>query len=545
MPLKFMIRACGLVGALTLCLAFGAERKPSLIGATRDEVIARFGEPKSNIVAGSREVLFFTGERVVLRDNRVIEAEEIPVEAPPPPPPKPAVPSDAAATAATTTATDSGAAATPAKSAATPAATSATASDNANAPADSTAASTTVAPPPPPPEPEVIIKSIRPPSAAGITAPADVPESPTAAPAAGANAATTSTGSAATASAPVATASQSSTPTSVPATSSAASVASQPISKTAPEGTSAPTSTIAAATTAASASPTASSTAQENAGPSQAAQTLSASSAATTTAAATTAATSTSATGKATVAAKPRPSAPAAPPATESVFTAQTYIIALVIIVGGIGYLVWRRRQRNLLLEATAVSNPPFAPQPAAAAPGTRFTIELLNKLEWKRFEELVAAYYNKTGVVASRTKKGPGSPVHIRISWKGEQRPFACVLCLPHPGGLVDAKPIQSLSDALASEDVRRGYVVTSGKFGVPARDLAEEKHITLLSGDIFIEKLNALPEPVRNELMKDVTTGDYITPSCPTCDTKMTRSAADPSAWQCPQCGTVLPRV
>ena len=41
--------------------------------------------------------------------------------------------------------------------------------------------------------------------------------------------------------------------------------------------------------------------------------------------------------------------------------------------------------------------------------------------------------------------------------------------------------------------DDIRRGYVVTTGKFNVPARDFAEEKHLTLLPGDIFLEKLNA----------------------------------------------------
>lgn len=228
----------------------------------------------------------------------------------------------------------------------------------------------------------------------------------------------------------------------------------------------------------------------------------------------------------------------------ESIFSFRTYLISAVIIISGIAYLIWRRRERQLALSATTVSASPFVTQPAAAAPGTRFTGELISKLEWKRFEELVAAYYNRTGVVAARTKSGPASPVHIRISWKGEPRPFACVQCISHPPALIEAKPVQALIDAIAAEDIRRGYIVTTGKFSVPARDLAEEKHITLLSGDIFLEKLNALPEPARAELMRDATGGDYVTPTCPTCETKMTRSPSDPSVWQCPQCGTVLPK-
>ena len=120
-----------------------------------------------------------------------------------------------------------------------------------------------------------------------------------------------------------------------------------------------------------------------------------------------------------------------------------------------------------------------------------------------------MAAYYSKTGVVATRTKTGPESPVHIKISWKGEPRPFAYVLCVAHPSGLIDAKPVQNLIAALAAEDIRRGYVVTAGKFNVSARDVAEEKHITLLPGDIFLEKLNALPASARSEVMQAINAG------------------------------------
>ncbi len=44
----------------------------------------------------------------------------------------------------------------------------------------------------------------------------------------------------------------------------------------------------------------------------------------------------------------------------------------------------------------------------------------------------------------------------------------------------------------------------MTTGKFNVEARDVGEEKHFTLLSGDIFLEKLNALPPAARGELFE-----------------------------------------
>jgi hypothetical protein len=222
------------------------------------------------------------------------------------------------------------------------------------------------------------------------------------------------------------------------------------------------------------------------------------------------------------------------PEPEEAIFTGRTYLFTALIVGAGVGFLVWQRRQRQLELAASEVSRSPFSIAPSAME-GAMFPADLLGGLEWKRFEELVAAYYSKTGVVAVRTKAGPDSPVHIKISWKGESRPFALVQCVAHPVGLVDASRIQELFGVLTTEDIRRGYVVTTGKFNVAARDFAEEKHITLLSGDLLLEKLNALPAPVRSELIQDFSVGDYTTPICPQCDAKMVPSKDDPKIWIC----------
>jgi hypothetical protein len=226
----------------------------------------------------------------------------------------------------------------------------------------------------------------------------------------------------------------------------------------------------------------------------------------------------------------------AADPETPPLFTTQTIILALVVVGGGIGFMIWRIRQRQLELAASAVSHSPFsAPVAGNDGGGALFSADHLAKLEWKRFEELVEAYYSKTGVVAARSKGGPSRPAQVRISWKGEPRPFALVRCISQPEGLIDVAPLQELYTVLASEDVRRGYVVTTGRFSVPARDYAEEKHLTLLPGDIFLEKLNALPGAARAEIMQVVTAGDYTTPSCPVCEAKLTQSNDDPPVWRC----------
>ncbi len=522
------LRAC----CVALFLAFAAqaaEPAPSAspIGLNHDQVIARYGEPKSQIAAGNRLVMFFARERLVLRDGVVIEVERLPSEPPPRRPPSAPVPQVAVPPPTTVSAEAAAAAAAaagtaPAATAPAPVAVAPTpvpAAAPAAAPTDNPDPTTVAAP-----EPKLEIKSVRPPSANYTPRPIPKPSSPA---------------TAATAPVPPATADASArksspSPSPTPAAPNSVATTIAPSSNAVTAGSILPASREAGVAAPGNAP-------AEDAVEIARAEAAKAEEEAKAEAAALAAAAKAEKEKKLKIATARRRLNEAGemeePDISEAFLTTRTFVISFLVIGGGIAFLYWQSRQRQLALAATAVSRTPFSvPSVAAAGGGAIFTADLLAKLEWKRFEELVVAYYVKTGVVAARTKTGPSSPVHIRISWKGEPRPFACVQCLAHPQGLVDVKPLQELVAVLNAEDIRRGYVVTAGKFNVNARDFAEEQHLTLLPGDIFLEKLNALPDTARNEIMQTVSSGDIQTPSCPKCDGKMARSSDDPALWQCP---------
>ncbi len=486
--------------------------KDPLIGATREQVLAKYGEPKNTIVAGNREVLLFDRDRVTLRDNVVIQVERLPEPVRHAPLPEPA----SAAPAQTTVTPAAPNSATPAANNA-PAATTTTPAPAAAATTTATPTTnpaTTVAPSPATPDPnaplEIKVRSSgsRPAAKSEPVPPAPATTTPVATPAATTPAPTENA-----APAPVTPANAVAPATTPPVASTAAT--------TPPPATSAPAESTAPKTA-------------EAAKPAEETPAVAPAETAKADEAATTAADDKKEKAKTKKLGRRR--LDDGELAEEPIFTTSTYLIGAVIIGGGLAFIVWRMRQRQLELAASAVSRTPFsAPVAASAGGGAVFTADLLGKLEWKRFEDLVAAYYSKTGVVAARTKTGPASPVQIKISWKGEPRPFALVQCISHPSGLIDATRLQELVTVLAAEDIRRGYVVTTGKFNVPARDFAEEKHITLLPGDILLEKINALPDAARNELMTEIMTGDYTTPSCPKCEAKMVRNPDDSSQWRC----------
>lgn len=512
---------CVTLLALGLVASAPAAEARALIGLTRDQVIEQLGEVKSLINAGSREVLFFERDRVTLRDGVVIEVDGIAPPRPTPPPPvTPAPTPEALVDPAAPVAPPSGA--TPGIQSVPPTAV------RPPVASDPLLSQTPPAQPLPAPVPEGPAPLlIRPRPANRPAAAASAPASAPAASASGVPAAEAPVPEAAPApaSAPVAEASEAS-PSPPPAVVADGVVAEPPVLETA-----VPDPAVDAA---APAPPESVATAPESpvSAPAEAEDKMTAPAAAVAAEAAT----------KKTI--RPRAADAAYVDPTASLFNLKNLVIIGTLIAGGIGYLFWRNRQRAIALAATTVSSTPFSAPPLPAAAGVKFDAAFLAKLEWKRFESLVAAYYSKTGVVATSTQSGPGDPVHVKISWKGEARPFAYVQCLAHPAGLVPATTIQDLFRALSADEIRRGYVVSSGKFSVPARDFAEEKHITLLTGDIFLEKLNALPDLARNEIMAEITTGDYTTPTCPKCAVKMVR--LDDTTWRCsnhPRCEVTMP--
>lgn len=524
--------AC-VAAALILATAFGAEQKPSLVGATRDQVLSQYGEPRSVMVAAGREIMFFAKERVVLRDGVVVEVEPLPAEPAPrragattPAPAPAAEPAASSSTASEPAAAATAPATTPpaAPAAAAPVAAATPPSQPVAASAEPAAAPPRTAETAPPREPEFAIKSVLPPGSTYSRLPVKKSESVTVAPS-----------KPAAASAPVRATTAAPAPSPAPVEKTPASTQPREATREVPPATAdreavpatspailstTPVADTPAATSSA-ATPPVPAAAVENAPAVQSEEPASAAP---------------------TKKAPARKTAPSddllLPEPAPAIFDRNSYVIAAIVIVVGVGFLWWRRRQRQLELDATAVSEHPFpgTATPAAVSSNVRFTAEHLANLDWKHFELLVAAYYEKTGVVAERTKTGPDSPVHIKISWKGESRPFALVQCIARPRGPVDTKPLEDLVTVLTAEDLRRGYIVTPGKFSVGARAFAEEKHLTLMSGDIILEKLNALPGSARAEVMQEVMGDDVTTPTCPKCDAKMVRSPDDPTKWHCP---------
>lgn len=180
--------------------------------------------------------------------------------------------------------------------------------------------------------------------------------------------------------------------------------------------------------------------------------------------------------------------------------------------------------------------------QPQDIARPTAWSIKVLRSIEWKRFEELVAAYYQLKGVEAKTQRCGADGGIDVHLFKKGFDGPLAVVQCKAWNTYRVGVKPVRELLGVMASTKVRRGMFITTGNYTDEAREFAKENPLTLLDGNQFLSEIQGLSDEDQQHLLEVALAGDYKTPTCPSCGIKMVkRTGNEGKFWGCgnfPRC-------
>jgi len=182
-----------------------------------------------------------------------------------------------------------------------------------------------------------------------------------------------------------------------------------------------------------------------------------------------------------------------------------------------------------------------------------KWTIELIKALEWKRFEELCSLYFEAKGYRVEITRQGADGGVDINLfkNSYSNSKPFGVVQCKAWNSYKVGVKPVRELLGVMAAEKSPLGLFITSGDYTREAREFSAGKHIKLMDGARLLQQIKELPESSQRALLDKVTRGDYTTPSCPACGTKMVIRTAMKGAnignkfWGCnnfPKCRSTL---
>jgi restriction system protein len=147
----------------------------------------------------------------------------------------------------------------------------------------------------------------------------------------------------------------------------------------------------------------------------------------------------------------------------------------------------------------------------------------LLKQLEWRRFEELCAAYFEALGFRTRIARSAAGGGVDIHLIAGESDRTALIVHSKAWDAYRVGIKAARELRSAMAAAQAAEGVLVTSGRFTQEAIDFARKENIQLIDGADLLAKIAALVPEKALALLKFATQGDFLTPTCPSCSIKM----------------------
>lgn len=200
-----------------------------------------------------------------------------------------------------------------------------------------------------------------------------------------------------------------------------------------------------------------------------------------------------------------------------------------------------RTAQPNTAPPAAAPTTPVSQTKP------TEWSLTLLRTIEWKRFEEVTAAYFREKTFRTETIKAGADGGIDVKLFVADKTEPFAIVQCKAWNSQQVGVKLIRELLGVMAHEKVSKGIFVTTADYTADAKAFAKENPISLITGEMLIKGISALSAEAQLRLLTVATEGEYTTPTCASCGIKMvSRSGPKGNFWGCsnyPRCKQTLP--
>jgi|WetSurMetagenome_2_1015567.scaffolds.fasta_scaffold11054_3 HJR/Mrr/RecB family endonuclease len=181
-----------------------------------------------------------------------------------------------------------------------------------------------------------------------------------------------------------------------------------------------------------------------------------------------------------------------------------------------------------------------------------KWSLELLQKLEWRRFESVVAAYFRAMGYQTKSCDLGADGGIDIYLYKNNELQ--ALVQCKAWSKTLVGVREAREFFGVLTLHRVKLGFLITSGRFSYDAIQLSRQIRnqgkcrVDLVTGESFLKFISNLSANQQNKLLEFATDGDYSTPTCPHCGIKMVRRVSRSNGsefWGCrnyPRCHQIL---
>jgi restriction system protein len=165
------------------------------------------------------------------------------------------------------------------------------------------------------------------------------------------------------------------------------------------------------------------------------------------------------------------------------------------------------------------------------------WTLALLNLLEWKRFEELCTYLFETKGFTCKTENLGRDEGIDIHLYF-GKDRPVLdrIVHCKTWDKQ-VGIELMRDFLGTMQSAGAKRGTFVSRGGFTADALEFASGSSIHTIDGSQMLEMIVKLGPDESDALLARMTAGDYVTPTCANCSTKLLPKSlfSDRPYWIC----------
>ncbi|MCF6312136.1 MAG: restriction endonuclease [Verrucomicrobiales bacterium] len=154
-------------------------------------------------------------------------------------------------------------------------------------------------------------------------------------------------------------------------------------------------------------------------------------------------------------------------------------------------------------------------------------SINSLNDLSWKSFEDVCGEFFRKQGYhVEEMLGGGADGGVDLRLRKNGK---LTLVQCKRWKSKKVGLPVVRELLGAMTAESVSNGIVVAASSFTADAATFARKQHIEVIDGSQLargIGKLKAIKSAELAAVIPDEDSRDC--PACPKCGNEMIRRTA-----------------
>ena len=139
------------------------------------------------------------------------------------------------------------------------------------------------------------------------------------------------------------------------------------------------------------------------------------------------------------------------------------------------------------------------------------WSLDLIKKVEWKRFEDVCQKFYELKGIRSETTPLGADGGIDILLYQDDTGKPTAVVQCKAWCERPVGVAQVRELLGVMIHGKIEKAFFMASGNYSEDATAFAKEHRISLIDGSMLLMMIQRLPEEARQNLLDFATTGDY----------------------------------